>query len=333
MLILQKKIFSLFFLFLLIVAGCKEEKNKKLIVGLSPDYPPFAFEYRNTFIGFDVELIDAICARLGYEVEFKKMNFQDLFLALENKNVDLVASAVTQNLEREKKFDFSHSYYKPTFALVYKRENAKQIHSIGDVEGIIGVEKGTTMEYDISHLFQRIEVIDSSIDELKNNSIMGLNNDENKGSAHSDNKDSSSSVHANIAYSEVGESSVKGAQNAEISEVKSEDEQAKTQVIKLYDSHRDLLHGLEKDEISAIFVEILQAEVATQNDRDLTYIPITQSLNEGREYHYGFVFNKNSKLLEKFNKALDEMESEGKIDILRLRWFSGYGMYNDFGKD
>jgi hypothetical protein len=38
-------------------------------------------------------------------------------------------------------------------------------------------------------------------------------------------------------------------------------------------------------------------------------------------------------LTEKFNKIIDEMDSEGKIDILKLRWFSGYGMYNRFGKE
>ena len=92
-----------------------------------------------------------------------------------------------------------------------------------------------------------------------------------------------------------------------------------------------MLKALEKDEIRAIFTEVLQAEVVTQNDRDLTFIPINDL--DGHSYEYGFVFNKNSKLLEKFDKVLDEINSEGKIDILKLRWFSGYGVYNNSGKN
>jgi polar amino acid transport system substrate-binding protein len=101
--------------------------------------------------------------------------------------------------------------------------------------------------------------------------------------------------------------------------------------IKSYSRHFDLLNGLEKDEVSAIFVEILQAEVITQNNRDMAYIPMPYQDN--KEYYYGIVFQKNSKLTGKFNKVLDEIDSEGKIDILRLRWFSGYGIYGDILKD
>ena len=101
--------------------------------------------------------------------------------------------------------------------------------------------------------------------------------------------------------------------------------------IKLYTGHLDLLSGLESDEINAMFVEILQAEVITQNNRDLSYIPM--QFDDHKNYYYGIVFPKNSKLTSKFNKALDDIDSEGKIDILRLRWFSGYGIYGDILKN
>jgi ABC-type amino acid transport substrate-binding protein len=321
---MKNKIFGLacFLLAILILSGCNQEKEKKLIIGISPDYPPFAFEYNQELIGFDVDLAKAICSRLDYQVEFKKTQFENLFLSLENKNVDLIVSAISKTDERNKKFDFSHSYYSPKFALIYKRENSKQVHSVDEVEGSIGVEKGTTMSDDIRYHFS-----DHENEELQNEESQ-------------DNNKKSSNIHkTNINSAKLSLISEKIEKNENLSDIKntssSIDETNKDlekHQIKLYDNHSDLLKALEKDEVAAIFTEVLQAEVATQNNRDLTFIPIDHLDDHQHDYHYGFVFNKGSKLTEKFNKILDEMDSEGKIDILKLRWFSGYGVYDNFGK-
>ena len=319
---MKKKIFNIvFFVFaLFILTGCNKEKERKLIIGMSPDYPPFAFEYNREFIGFDVELTRAICTRLGYQAEFKKMKFEDLFLALENKNVDLIVSAISKTDEREKRFDFSHSYYSPKFALIYKRENARKIHSIDNIEGLIGVEKETTMADDIKYHFGNHE-----------SKLIELNDNEEKLQAV--HKTSINPVKF-ISTKQIKKEKAK-IMDEKIDEIKEEqiDENLKEHSVKLYNSHSDLLKALEKDEVAAIFTEVLQAEVATQNDRDLTFIPVGELDAHQHEYQYGFVFNKNSKLTEKFNTILDEMDSEGKIDILKLRWFSGYGMYKEIGKD
>ena len=329
---MKYKIFSLLFIFVIVLNGCHKEKEVKLIVGLSPDYPPFAFEYRNEFIGFDVELTNAICTRLGYKVEFKKMNFEDLFLALENKNVDLIASAVSKTDERMKKFDFSHSYYVPKFALVYKRENSRYVTSIDDVDGAIGVESHTTMADDIKNHFLSKES-DESVEKAVDSKQKDIHKT-NFITMVSDKKNTKQLKKENDIVEKDEENSQPTEKTNEIKEEKSEekiDSSDSKNLIKLYNSHSDLLKALEKDEIRAIFTEVLQAEVVTQNDRDLTFIPINDL--DGHSYEYGFVFNKNSKLLEKFDKVLDEINSEGKIDILKLRWFSGYGVYNNSGKN
>ncbi len=107
-----KTIFYSIFLFLIVTfSGCKNEETKKIIVGVSADYPPFAFQYNDSLIGFDIELIEAIASKLHYEVEFKQLDFQDLFSELEGKKIDIIASAMTKTQAREEKFSFSHPYY------------------------------------------------------------------------------------------------------------------------------------------------------------------------------------------------------------------------------
>jgi ABC-type amino acid transport substrate-binding protein len=343
---MKNKIFGMIFFLcaFLIFSGCDKEKEKKLMIGISPDYPPFAFEYKNEFIGFDVELTNAICTRLGYKAEFKKMKFEDLFLALENKTVDVIVSAISETEERGKKFDFSHSYYSPKFALIYKRENSRKVRSVDDVDGLIGVEKGTTMSDDLrfhvvnyaSELLNQeknevekkdknvknmnFNLINFSLEEERNYVSEGINSDENDEEEENEKEVLKSGEEKKDKKEDV-EKMIEIGENSQFEK------------IKLYNSHSDLLKALEKEEVIAIFTEVLQAEVATQNDRDLTFIPIDELDEHQHQYHYGFVFNKGSKLTEKFNKIIDEMDSEGKIDILKLRWFSGYGMYNRFGKE
>ena len=264
---------------IMLLSGCKNRENQKIIVGVSADYPPFAFEYNDAFIGFDIELVDAIADKLKYEVEFKKVDFQNLFSELEEKKIDVIASAVTKTKGREEKFAFSHPYYNSKFALVYKKNRLKQIIGLDDMDGVVGVEKNTTMEgVARSKYFSGYESQDGEGD---------VNNNTDESIAQQDSKE----------------------------------------YLKLYDSHGELIHALEKDDVDGVILEVLQAEVVTQNNNELTYIMIPNEKNE--HYYYGFVFNKDSKLVDKFNKVLDELDLEGKVDILKLRWFSGYGMYNN----
>lgn len=310
---------------ILIVCSCNSNENKKLIVGVSPDYPPFAFEYRNSLIGFDIDLISAISERLNYNVEFKKMNFDELLPALENKTVDLVASSVTQTPERSEKFDFSHPYYTPTFAIVFKKDKIKEIHIINDINGIIGVEKNTTMSDYLEKILDNI-IIDNST-QINN----FQNNHDNTTSLTNIFLRKKNLLEQAVLKRNIAEKSIVKQSDDKNNEKIPEQEVKKDFQIKLYTGHLDLLSGLENDEINAMFVEILQAEVITQNNRDLSYIPMKFDNNEN--YYYGIVFPQNSKLTSKFNKALEDIDSEGKIDILRLRWFSGYGIYGDILKN
>lgn len=251
----------LFIICLSVMTNCKKQEIKELTIGLSSDYPPFVFEYRNELIGFEVDLVKAICERLKYKINFKTMGFEELFSALENNNIDLAISAITKTEEREKKFDFSYPYYKPNFVLVFKKDKIKQIHNLHTVDGMIGVENGTTME--------------NYLKDFQN----AINNDK------------------------------------------------KTLEIKLYKRNSELISALKSDAVNAILLELLEGEVATQNDRDLSYIMLPISKHNKEEY--GITFKKDSKLLTEFNKVLTTIDSEGKIDILKLRWFSSYGMYGD----
>ena len=57
------------------------------------------------------------------------------------------------------------------------------------------------------------------------------------------------------------------------------------------------------------------------------YFVVNSDLTQEKE-SYAFAFNKkNKKLARLFDIELRNLEENGKIDILKLRWFSSYGIY------
>lgn len=94
-----------------------------------------------------------------------------------------------------------------------------------------------------------------------------------------------------------------------------------------YANNFDMLHAVQNNEINFFVTEDLQAELLVQNSQDLGYFVVNSDLTQEKE-SYAFAFNKkNKKLARLFDIELRNLEENGKIDILKLRWFSSYGIY------
>ena len=118
--------------------------KKTLILGITPTFPPFEFINDKKIKGFDIDLINIIARRLGYEIQIKTYDFIDLIPALTSGNVDLVIS-LTATPERQQIIDFSSQYYTPSFAMLYRKD--KPITKYGEINNnVIGVLVGSTME-------------------------------------------------------------------------------------------------------------------------------------------------------------------------------------------
>jgi ABC-type amino acid transport substrate-binding protein len=84
-----------------------------IVVGTSPDYPPFESVAKGKIVGFDMDLVKEIGKRLGYKVAFVGAEFTTLIpdLATPPSPYDMVASALTINDAREDVIDFSAPYF------------------------------------------------------------------------------------------------------------------------------------------------------------------------------------------------------------------------------
>jgi ABC-type amino acid transport substrate-binding protein len=88
------------------------EASGRIVVGTSPDYPPFSFYNDQLQLdGFDIALMREVGARLGLQVEFKDMAFESLGPSLNLGQIDAAIAAITITPERQAAYGFTNAYY------------------------------------------------------------------------------------------------------------------------------------------------------------------------------------------------------------------------------
>lgn len=101
------------------------ESKPKLIMGTSPDYPPYESVdalHGGEIVGLDIDIAKYITSRLGYELEIASMDFNGLIAALQTGRVDFVMSGMSVTEERKQNVDFSNTYYIARNTIVSKSD-------------------------------------------------------------------------------------------------------------------------------------------------------------------------------------------------------------------
>ena len=93
------------------VAGCQSQ-GKALVVGTSADYEPFEYVDENgNYVGFDIELMEEVAARLDMEIEWQDIAFDGLIGSLQSDKIDAIIAAMSATPEREEQVDFTKPYF------------------------------------------------------------------------------------------------------------------------------------------------------------------------------------------------------------------------------
>jgi polar amino acid transport system substrate-binding protein len=226
--------------------------GKCLVVGTSPDFPPFEYVAKNgSIVGFDIELIKLMAEKAGYKcVEIKSMSFDSLIPALEQGQIDVIAAGMTITPERAQRVDFTNPYWEVDQAILVRADSKFKPKSVEDLSGhLVGVQTGTT-----------------AADYLKRaNKEKGLN-------------------------------------------IK----------IKEYDSYVLAVQDLINGRIDAVMVDLPVAKMFTKQYEGKLVISATVKTGE----KYGFAVRKGNKdLLEKLNRALEEIKNSPTWDELVKKYF------------
>lgn len=128
----------------LIFAGAAIAADK-YTVGIDGDYPPYSFigeDGKPT--GFDVESVQWIAEKMGFEVEVKPVAWDGIIPALLAKKIDLIYSGMTASEERRKVVAFSDIYWRVNQAVCVKQDSDLNLITALIGKKKIGTQRGTT---------------------------------------------------------------------------------------------------------------------------------------------------------------------------------------------
>ncbi len=105
-----------------------------LQVGSYPSNPPFEFkDDSGHFQGFEIDLVNAIAAKLDMTVEITDLGFQALFAATASHRVDMAVSSITVTPARLQNQDFTQPYLDTNLALI--AGPSSRLKALADLKG------------------------------------------------------------------------------------------------------------------------------------------------------------------------------------------------------
>jgi len=104
-------------------------------VGTEGTYAPFTYhDGSGALVGFDVEIAQAIAAKLGVKVEFVEGQWDGLIAGLDANRYNSVINEVGITEARKAKYDFSDPYIASKAVLIVRGDNA-QVKTFDDLKG------------------------------------------------------------------------------------------------------------------------------------------------------------------------------------------------------
>ena len=153
---------------LTLLAGCgnnattpdngEQTQTKTFTVGFDAEFPPYGYQDENgEYVGFDLDLAAEVCARNGWELVKKPINWDSKDMELETELIDCIWNGFTIN-GREDKYTWSTPYVDNSQVVVVGKDSG--IASYADLAGKI-----VAVQADSSALAALTENEDGSNDE------------------------------------------------------------------------------------------------------------------------------------------------------------------------
>lgn len=133
-----------------------------IIVGTSPDWPPFEYLDPETgeLTGYEVELMEMIADELGIDVEWKTMDFATIIVAVQNREIDLGVSGFSITPERLEVIQYTIYHTVTEVQLIMLKDRAEELGiekleelaDVADYGLVVGTGSGTTQEAELMEL-------------------------------------------------------------------------------------------------------------------------------------------------------------------------------------
>lgn len=133
----------------------------ELIIGTSPDYPPFEFYVLDEngdrqIVGSDIKLAEAIAEEIGVELKITATDFDGVIANIQTKSVDMGIAGFNYTKERASVMNFSEGYSQESTigyqGLMMGTEDAAKYSSLDEIKEaglILGAQTGA-IQYELA---------------------------------------------------------------------------------------------------------------------------------------------------------------------------------------
>ena len=96
--------------------------NGKLIMATNAEFPPYESMDHNEVVGIDVDMMNAVCDRLGMELQIDNMEFDSIIAAVDSGKADVGVAGISVTPEREKNVSFTQGYATTTQVIIVRKD-------------------------------------------------------------------------------------------------------------------------------------------------------------------------------------------------------------------
>ncbi len=135
------------------------KRKGTLVAGVKDSLPPFGYidEKSREIVGYDIDFVKAIAAKLGVKVELKPVTSASRIAMLTEKNIDMIVATMTKNPERAQQVDFSHAYFLTGQKFIAAKGKVKTLKDLETAR--IGTAKGSTSEKNVAAALPKANVL------------------------------------------------------------------------------------------------------------------------------------------------------------------------------
>ena len=142
----MKKLFAVVLSMLLVLTSVSALADT-LTMATNASFPPYEYWDGDQMVGIDVEIAEAVCAEMGYELDKLDMDFNAIINAVTSDKADFGMAGMTVTEERQQSVAFSISYATGVQSIIVKEGSPIASYDDLAAEGAtykVGVQMATT---------------------------------------------------------------------------------------------------------------------------------------------------------------------------------------------
>ena len=116
----------------------------KLKIGTEGAYPPFnLIDASGQVVGFDIDIAQALCAKMKTECEVVTSDWDGIIPALNSKKFDFIAASMSITDERKQAVDFTDAYYTNKLQFIAPKASTLKTDKSSLKGKVIGAQRAT----------------------------------------------------------------------------------------------------------------------------------------------------------------------------------------------